>query len=259
MAHLMRERSCSGVVASGMHSLVGGGSVGPGAAGPGGGSGHVFRRHGVLCLRRVSARRHWCAPALPVLTQPLLTNTMPSRTTQTRGVMSTTMRKEGIHPEWFPEAKVFCNGVEVMTVGGTKESYNVDIYSGNHPFYVSRTSGPIGREGRGTRPGARSAGKELSAVQPKLQRAHQSASCQLNQTNHPNNNNTAARQLVHHRRRRGSAQQVQEALRRAGGALPGVGQRGHRLCQGRLDEEGRRQGKGRRQGQALIATLICYR
>jgi large subunit ribosomal protein L31 len=31
---------------------------------------------------------------------------------------------------------VFCNGVEVMTVGGTKESYNVDIYSGNHPFYT---------------------------------------------------------------------------------------------------------------------------
>lgn len=47
------------------------------------------------------------------------------------------MRKQGIHPEWYPEAKVVCNGVEVMTVGGTKESYNVDIYSGNHPWWQS--------------------------------------------------------------------------------------------------------------------------
>lgn len=46
------------------------------------------------------------------------------------------MRKRDIHPEWHPEAKVFCNGVEVMTVGGTKKEYNVDVYSGNHPFYL---------------------------------------------------------------------------------------------------------------------------
>jgi ribosomal protein L31 len=52
-----------------------------------------------------------------------------------RGVTAATMRKRDIHPEWHPEAKVFCNGVEVMTVGGTKETYNVDVYSGNHPFY----------------------------------------------------------------------------------------------------------------------------
>lgn len=52
-----------------------------------------------------------------------------------RGVTAATMRKRDIHPEWYAEAKVFCNGVEVMTVGGTKETYNVDVYSGNHPFY----------------------------------------------------------------------------------------------------------------------------
>ncbi|KAG2493900.1 hypothetical protein HYH03_007837 [Edaphochlamys debaryana] len=55
--------------------------------------------------------------------------------TARRGVTAAVMRKEGIHPQWFPEAKVICNGVEVMTVGGTKPAYNVDIYSGNHPFY----------------------------------------------------------------------------------------------------------------------------
>jgi ribosomal protein L31 len=38
-----------------------------------------------------------------------------------RGVAGAVMRKRDIHPEWFPEAKVFCNGVEVMTVGGTKQ------------------------------------------------------------------------------------------------------------------------------------------
>jgi large subunit ribosomal protein L31 len=51
------------------------------------------------------------------------------------GATAATMRKKDIHPEWYSEAKVFCNGVEVMTVGGTKQEYNVDVYSGNHPFY----------------------------------------------------------------------------------------------------------------------------
>jgi ribosomal protein L31 len=57
-----------------------------------------------------------------------------------RGVTAATMRKRDIHPEWYPEAKVFCNGVEVMTVGGTKETYNVDVYSGNHPFYQGKNT-----------------------------------------------------------------------------------------------------------------------
>jgi len=37
--------------------------------------------------------------------------------------------------------QVFCNGVEVMTVGGTKDRYNVEVYSGNHPFYQVRSTG----------------------------------------------------------------------------------------------------------------------
>jgi hypothetical protein len=43
--------------------------------------------------------------------------------------------------------QVFCNGVEVMTVGGTKQQYNVDIYSGNHPFYQVR-GGAVPRQFR---------------------------------------------------------------------------------------------------------------
>lgn len=41
-----------------------------------------------------------------------------------------------------------CNGVEVMRVGGTKPQYNVDIYSGNHPFYLGNRSSMIVDEGQ---------------------------------------------------------------------------------------------------------------
>jgi len=65
-----------------------------------------------------------------------------------RGAMAATMRKKGIHPEYFSEAKVFCNGVEVMTLGGTRKEYVVDIYSGNHPFYQGTNSMMISDEGQ---------------------------------------------------------------------------------------------------------------
>lgn len=66
----------------------------------------------------------------------------------TRGAMSAVMRKQGIHPEYFEESKVFCNGVEVMTVSGTKKQYNVDIYSGNHPFYQGGNTMIVADEGQ---------------------------------------------------------------------------------------------------------------
>ena len=46
------------------------------------------------------------------------------------------MTKQNIHPEWFYEAKVYCDGQHVMTVGSTKKTLNVDIWSGNHPFFT---------------------------------------------------------------------------------------------------------------------------
>lgn len=33
------------------------------------------------------------------------------------------MAKKGIHPEWHTEAKVICNGEEVLTTSGTRDSY----------------------------------------------------------------------------------------------------------------------------------------
>ena len=46
------------------------------------------------------------------------------------------MPKKEIHPEWYPDATVYCNGKQITTVGSTKPSLNVDIWSGNHPFYT---------------------------------------------------------------------------------------------------------------------------
>lgn len=46
--------------------------------------------------------------------------------------------KEEIHPTWYPEAKVICNGEVIMTIGSTKPELSVEIWSGNHPFYTGQ-------------------------------------------------------------------------------------------------------------------------
>ena len=57
------------------------------------------------------------------------------------------MAKPDIHPKWYPEAKVYCNGEVVMTIGSTKPELHVDVWSGNHPFYTG-TQKIIDTEGR---------------------------------------------------------------------------------------------------------------
>lgn len=56
--------------------------------------------------------------------------------------------KKGIHPEFHEEAKVFCNGEEVLTVSGTLPSYTVDVWSGNHPFYTGALTAAVNDESR---------------------------------------------------------------------------------------------------------------
>ncbi|CAH2067393.1 unnamed protein product [Thlaspi arvense] len=55
-------------------------------------------------------------------------------------VVQITCRKKDLHPEFHEDAKVYCNGELVMTTGGTKKEYVVDVWSGNHPFYLGNRS-----------------------------------------------------------------------------------------------------------------------
>tara|TARA_Y100001968_G_C19420362_1_gene751431 strand:- start:393 stop:680 length:288 start_codon:yes stop_codon:yes gene_type:complete len=57
------------------------------------------------------------------------------------------MPKSDIHPKWYPEAKVICNGEVVMTTGSTQEELHVDVWSGNHPFFTG-TQKILDTEGR---------------------------------------------------------------------------------------------------------------
>ena len=57
------------------------------------------------------------------------------------------MPKSDIHPTWYPEAKVICNGKVVMTTGSTQPEIQVDVWSGNHPFFTG-TQKILDTEGR---------------------------------------------------------------------------------------------------------------
>ncbi|XP_054801117.1 50S ribosomal protein L31, chloroplastic [Prosopis cineraria] len=86
------------------------------------------------------------------MAQALLTNTslqgkpvlpvrpLPANSVRSTGVTSVTCRKKDIHPQFYEDAKVYCNGELVMTTGGTQKEYVVDVWSGNHPFYLGNRS-----------------------------------------------------------------------------------------------------------------------
>ena len=57
------------------------------------------------------------------------------------------MPKKDIHPKWYPDAKVICNGEVVMTTGSTQPEIQVDVWSGNHPFFTG-TQKILDTEGR---------------------------------------------------------------------------------------------------------------
>ena len=44
--------------------------------------------------------------------------------------------KKNLHPNWYKNAKVYCNGELIMEIGSTKKELNIDVWSGNHPFYT---------------------------------------------------------------------------------------------------------------------------
>lgn len=58
--------------------------------------------------------------------------------------------KKGIHPKYYPEAKVIVNGQEVLVTGSTKPEIRLELWSGNHPFYTGEqrildTAGQVDR------------------------------------------------------------------------------------------------------------------
>jgi large subunit ribosomal protein L31 len=58
--------------------------------------------------------------------------------------------KEGIHPTYYPEAKVVCSCGNTWTTGSTKEMLRTDVCSKCHPFYTGEqrivdTAGQVDR------------------------------------------------------------------------------------------------------------------
>ena len=47
------------------------------------------------------------------------------------------MPKSEIHPTWFPNAPVLCEGKTLCSIGSTKPQLQLDVWLGNHPFYTN--------------------------------------------------------------------------------------------------------------------------
>jgi large subunit ribosomal protein L31 len=48
-----------------------------------------------------------------------------------------TMPKSDIHPKWFENTPVLCDGKPLCLIGSTKSELQVDIWLANHPFYTN--------------------------------------------------------------------------------------------------------------------------
>ena len=46
------------------------------------------------------------------------------------------MPKSNIHPTWFKDTFVLCDGKPLSLVGSTKNELQIDMWLGNHPFYT---------------------------------------------------------------------------------------------------------------------------
>jgi len=57
------------------------------------------------------------------------------------------MPKSEIHPTWFSNTPVFCDGKLICHVGSTKQELNADVWLKKHPFYTDSQT-LIDSEGR---------------------------------------------------------------------------------------------------------------
>jgi large subunit ribosomal protein L31 len=47
------------------------------------------------------------------------------------------MPKANIHPKWFKDTPILCDGKPLSVIGSTKRQLQIDIWLGNHPFYTN--------------------------------------------------------------------------------------------------------------------------
>jgi len=57
------------------------------------------------------------------------------------------MPKSNIHPTWFKDTLILCDGKPLCLVGSTKSELEIDMWLGNHPFYT-KSQVVIDSEGR---------------------------------------------------------------------------------------------------------------
>jgi large subunit ribosomal protein L31 len=57
------------------------------------------------------------------------------------------MPKQNLHPEWFSETPILCDGKPLGLIGSTKSELQVDMWLANHPFYT-KSQVMIDSEGR---------------------------------------------------------------------------------------------------------------
>ena len=57
------------------------------------------------------------------------------------------MPKANIHPTWFKNTTVFCDGKSLCSIESTKNELQIDIWIANHPFY-NNSQVMIDSEGR---------------------------------------------------------------------------------------------------------------
>lgn len=46
------------------------------------------------------------------------------------------MPKSKLHPEWFSQTPIVCDGKTLCLIGSTKQELQIDIWLANHPFYT---------------------------------------------------------------------------------------------------------------------------
>jgi large subunit ribosomal protein L31 len=46
------------------------------------------------------------------------------------------MPKPNIHPDWFTNTSIVCDGKPLCLIGSTKQELQIDIWLANHPFYT---------------------------------------------------------------------------------------------------------------------------